>query len=217
MKYDLDWLSMIKWPLKKWLCLTPAIFKNDCPTHQPDKYLLAGFTKAALGAWLLAKRRLEFVRGLSTRGFQKPVVQTIEGTLRLDLSLPNWQQLCFLTFYVEPKDICFVFLLSFFPVKHHIICFPPATVAHWWVINMRKRSTTVSTSPSYQEIFGLVSPLGERADWKSRDTKTTLKTQKGDNNNPEIHCNLIDNRLLHQLYLNVLAGHIPSPQPTWHE
>ncbi len=180
-------------------------------THQ-----LAGHTKAALGAWLLAKRRLEFVRcGLPVDSKKNPLCKQLKG-----FGTRLWVLSSLTTYHVphfsllnQRKFEMWFFSCYFFTWDTDLIYSP--RLAHWWVIhmiNMRIRSTTVSTSPSYQEIFGLVSPLGFRMEKSGHES--VFENTKRWQYNLEINCTLSDNWLLH---LHVLAGHIPSPQPTWHE
>lgn len=140
----------------------------------------------------------------STRGFQKPVVQTIESydstwVYQID-------KICFLTSLCWTKGNA---LFSYYLFSRETpTSFVSPRLAHWWVINMRIRSTTVSTSPSYQEIFGLVSSLGFSRLEKSGHENVFENTKRWQYK-PETHCTLSNNWLLHQLY------HVVSQCSCW--
>ena len=175
-------------------------------SDQPNKYLVAGFTKAALGARLLAKRRLEFVCCGLPMDSKKPVVQTIERTLRLDLSLPNWQNM-FSHFSVLKQRKCCVFLISFFSRE------TPTSFAS---PRLDKIHNCLNFTKLPRDLRSCFAPR-QKSRLEKSGHENVFENTKRRHYNPEIHCTLSDNWLLHQLYFNVLAGHIPSPQPTWHE
>ena len=156
---------------------------------------------------LTSCEKTPWIRSLwSTRGFQKTRCANNRKDFATRLEFTKLTKYVLSLLCVEPKEMLCFLIISFSGET------PTSFVSPW----LDKIQNCLNFTKLPRDLRSCFAPRRNSRLEKSGH-ENVFENTKRRHYNPEIHCILSDNWLLHQLYFNVLAGHIPSPQPTWHE